>query len=243
MFRNCKLPPLYRLITVEAGADTAAEARRMAASGAGPATVICAAREDRLDCAVILHPDLPAAEARLAIYLLALGVGDALGAVVPAGIDVTYRWPNVIEANIGAVARVAIDLPEAAADGDVAGWMVARATVVIGALPGEGLRQGFPETSLHDEGCVEVTTAGLLESFARHLLVWVNRWQDDGFGPIRAMWLRHAPGHGETVTIDAGGEQYTGVFDGIDDDGALVLKRDGTEQRVALDAAFSEPSC
>ncbi len=155
MFRNCQLPPLYRLITVDGGADVAAEAGRLAASGAEPATVICAAREDRLDCAVILHPDLPAAEARLAIYLLALGLGDALGAVVPAGIDVTYRWPNVIEANVGAVARVGIDLPEAAVDGEVAGWLVARATVVIGALPGEGLRQGFPETSLHDEGCVD----------------------------------------------------------------------------------------
>ena len=62
---------------------------------------------------------------------------------------------------------------------------------------------------------------GLLEIFARHFLNWVNRWQDDGFDPIRTMWLRHAPGHGEKIELELGGERLSGTFGGIDDDGAL----------------------
>lgn len=243
MFRDCRLPPLYRLTTLDADADVAAEARRMAAAGADPATVLCAARDDRLDCAVILHPAVPAAEARLGLYVAMLGLGDALGAVVPAGIDVTYLWPNRIEANIGAVAEVAIDLPPAADGGAAAEWMTVHVMVVIGALEGEGLHHGFPETSLRDEGCAEITPAMLLEAFARHFLVWVNRWQDDGFEPVRAMWLRHARFHGKTMSCTDDGADVTGVFEGIDDDGALLLRQDDVTRRIALAAASPAAPC
>ncbi|MHA1108633.1 MAG: biotin/lipoate--protein ligase family protein [Alphaproteobacteria bacterium] len=243
MFRDCNLPPLYRLITLGPDADVALEAARMAQSGADPATLVCAGREDRLDCAVILHPDLPVAKARLAIYVAALGLGDALGAALPPGIDVTFRWPNRIEANIAAVAEIGVVLPEGAGDGEPAAWMVAHFTLAIGALDGDGLHEGFPKTSLHDEGCAEATSAMLLEAFARHFLVWVNRWQDDGFDPIRAMWLRHARDHEEIINIEFGGMSASGMFEGIDDDGALVLKPDGAVRRIALIEAMAEIPC
>jgi biotin-(acetyl-CoA carboxylase) ligase len=243
MFRDCRFPPLYRLTTLGADADVAAEARRMAAAGADPATLLCAGRDDRLDCAVILHPERSAADARLSLYIAMLGLGDALGATVPAGVDVTYLWPNRIEANIGAVAEVGIDLPAAADSGAVAEWMTVHAIVVIGALEGEGLHHGFPETSLRDEGCAEVTPAILLEAFARHFLVWVNRWQDDGFEPVRAMWLRHARYHGKTMSCTELGADVTGVFEGIDDDGALLLGQDDATRRITLAAALPAVPC
>lgn len=243
MFEDCRLPPLYSLRVLDGDAGIAGQARRLAESGADPATVLCAPRDDRLDCAVIVHPHLSPAEARLVLYVAALGLGDAIGSVVPAGVDLTFRWPDVIEANIGSVARIGVIMPDPLADDAVADWVVVTVTAIIGPLEGEELRTGFPETSLRDEGCADVTPEMLLESFSRHFLAWINRWQDDGFDPVRAMWLRHAPGHGEDVTVTAGGRKLSGVFDGIDDDGAMRLARGGKTRRIALAAAVTEPSC
>jgi BirA family transcriptional regulator, biotin operon repressor / biotin---[acetyl-CoA-carboxylase] ligase len=246
MIRHSRLPPLFRLHPIGSGLDVGREAARLAEAGGDPATVICAEREDLLDCAVILHPETELADAALVMYVAMLGLGDALGAEVQAGIDMTFRWPNLIEANLGAVARLGLVIPDAAASDAVPGWMAVRLTVQI-AEPAGGWREGeFPETSLFGEGCVEVTGSGLLESFARHFLTWLNRWQHDGFDPVRAMWLRHARFLGERIEIPMSAGPVRGLFSGIGDDGAGRLG-DGAKARhvgllEAIDVSVGNPA-
>ncbi len=248
MIENAHLPPIYNLVTIAADDDPAARACAAATDGADPATLLCAGREDFLDCAVVLHPMRPLAEARLVVYVGMLGLGDAIGAVMPAGVDATYRWPNVIEVNLGAAARIDITLPKNdAAEAAVPEWLVLRACVAVhplgNAASGPPSRdppgaEGF-EACLGEEGGGEVTTVGLLESFSRHFLNWVNRWEDDGFDPVRAMWLRHAPNHGKAIEIEAAGRRIGGTFAGIDDRGALVLEDNGDTQRIGLAGALN----
>ncbi len=243
MFEACQIPPLCRLVPLEPDADVDAETRRRANAGADPGTIICAAREDVLDCAVILHPEVPLGQAKLALYVGALGLGAALGVVAPPMLDVTYHWPNRIDAIMGSVARIDLILPDTAVPESVPDWLAVRVTAVIGPLPVDGVGQDFARTSLRDDGCVDLTVAELLEAFARHFLTWINRWQDDGFEPVRALWLRHAPDHGETIEIETGGERLRGVFEGIDDDGALLLGQDDATRRVTLEAALPAAPC
>lgn len=226
---------------LEPDADVGAETRRRANAGADPGTILCAAREDVLDCAVILHPEVPLGQAKLALYVGALGLGAALGVVAPPMLDVTYHWPNRIDAIMGSVARIDLVLPDSAGPESVPDWLAVRVTAVIGPLPVAGVRQDFARTSLRDDGCVDLTVADLLEAFARHFLTWINRWQDDGFEPVRALWLRHAPDHGETIEIEVDGKQVSGVFQGIDDDGALVLGQGESTRRITLDAVLAWP--
>ncbi len=233
MFKDCRLPPLYRLVPVSAAADIMAEASRAAAAGKGPLTVLCAERDDALDCAVILHPDIALDKTRLMVYVAALGLGDGLGSVVPAGLDVTCRWPNIIEANLGAAGRVGLAVAQGTGEDAVPDWLVLRAEAVIES--GAAMAGWVADTALRDEGDAETTTVALLESFARHLLTWINRWQDDGFDPVRAMWLRHAPSHGEEVEIEIGGATVTGIFRDIADDGAMMIEDvDGKTRRIGL---------
>jgi len=100
------------------------------------------------------------------MYVAMLGLGDALGAEVPAGIDMTFRWPNLIEANLGAVARLGLVIPDDAASDSVPEWMVVSLVVQLAEPAGDWRDGEFPEASLFGEGCVEVTGSGLLESFA-----------------------------------------------------------------------------
>ena len=177
MIENARLPPIYRLVGIDAEDAVPAHADRLAAEGCDPATVVCADRADRLDCAIVLHPETPIGDAQLVLYVGMLGLGDALGSVVPPGIDMTFRWPNVIEADLGSVAKLTISAAKAPATSSVPRWMTLRAVVAVSnPLPPDDSHAAF-ETTLHDEGAVEATSVSLLESYSRHFLPWLGRWR------------------------------------------------------------------
>jgi BirA family biotin operon repressor/biotin-[acetyl-CoA-carboxylase] ligase len=57
---------------------------------------------------------------------------------------------------------------------------------------------------------------------------WRHRLEREGFAAVRARWLALATTPGRAVTVDG----VTGVARGLDDDGALVIERDGRIVRV-----------
>jgi len=61
-------------------------------------------------------------------------------------------------------------------------------------------------TSLADEGFGEATAERLVEGFARHLMVVIDRWQEGGFAAIAPGYLSHLrPERGVRQAIDASG--------------------------------------
>jgi BirA family biotin operon repressor/biotin-[acetyl-CoA-carboxylase] ligase len=58
-------------------------------------------------------------------------------------------------------------------------------------------------------------------ALGRHLAAW-----DDGTGfpALRAAWLARALAIGEPITVNAGSGPVAGLFDGLDQDGALLLR-------------------
>lgn len=234
MIETARLPPVYHLIVAEPGQDPEASARALAEDGADPATIVCADRADRLDCSVVLQPGMALPEARLVVYVGVLGLGDALGAVVPPGLDVTYRWPNVIEANIAPAARIDLYVPGGKSVSGTPPWMTLRAVVALtSVIDGDPAAPAF-ETTIADEGGPEVAVVDLLESFTRHFLTWMTRWEEDGFDPVRAMWLRHAPSHGEKIQLAMAGRKSSGLFRDIGDDGAMILQGPRATRTISL---------
>jgi len=216
MIESARLPPIYKLIPLGAADDPMARARDLAAGGEDPATILCIDSENFFDCAVILHPEMSLAESRLALYVGMLGLGDAIGSVVPAGIDITYRWPNTIDANVGIIAQVQLASPPGIAEATEPPWLVLRASVAA-----------------------DLTPPLLLESFSRHFLSWMNLWQNDGYSPVRAMWLSHSAEQGKKIEFSTGSHVSQGVFETIDEEGALVLDDEGATIRVPLNLIFS----
>ena len=202
MTRNLVLPPIYRAVAIEPANDLCAEAVCQARDGAADGTFLWARRADRADCAMVLEPDWPADTAAQISYVAMLGIGDALGAVMPAGVAVPLA-------------------------GDGADYS-----------PGRDVDR----TNLYEEGCGEVGAIELLESFARHFLHWADRWQDDGFAPVRPDQLNRAAGLGAPIEIDVAGIRRAGVFAGIDDDGGLVLDGTGPSASIDLRRALRSPS-
>ena len=78
-------------------------------------------------------------------------------------------------------------------------------------------------TALYDEGCAEVSPVQLVESWSRHMLTWLNRWQEDGNAPLHGEWMGLLRGVGEPCD--------TGVFLGTDERFGMLI-RDGAETHL-----------
>ena len=84
-------------------------------------------------------------------------------------------------------------------------------------------------TSLSAHGG-EITPDAFLETLAEVFARWLGRWRGEGFGVVRQRWLERAHPLGTPLTARLpDGGSITGLFDGLDPDGALLLRlADGT---------------
>ncbi|MGN6820523.1 MAG: biotin--[acetyl-CoA-carboxylase] ligase, partial [Sphingomonas sp.] len=76
----------------------------------------------------------------------------------------------------------------------------------------------------------------LAEAFAR----WVERWRGQGIDVVRRRWVDHAHALGTPLTVRLpDGTAIDGLFDGLDAEGALILRlADGTRRVIHAGDVF-----
>ena len=217
MTSDPRLPPLYRLFRTQPRADLRAAARRHGQGGGEPGAFFWSPRDDRFQAALALAPEEPLRVAALAVYLGMLALGDALGSLIPPGVDVTFIWPNRINLNGGLLGAVELDAPPGTTPETTPEWLVLSFDLAItGGVEHTAESIDATVTTLEDEGCM-VDSAALLEALARHALTWSNRWHDDGFATLRPRWIRRAEHSLE-----------------LDEAGNLLVEEDGGTRTVEL---------
>ena len=87
---------------------------------------------------------------------------------------------------------------------------------------------GRPATSLAALTGTAPDPAIFLEMLAESLARWLHRWRTEGLAPIRAQWLAAAHPIGTALTTPEG----EGLFDGLDETGALRLRLADGSMRV-----------
>jgi len=236
------LPPIYRAVTI-AGGSAFDHALDRAWGGAEAGTLVWARRQDRLDCAVVLEPDQPLPASLPVSYVALLGLGDALGALGPPNIPVTFGWPDRIEVNGAAVGGVRLAAADTSGGDAIPDWLVLGISIQVHGFPDDDDPGLHPNrTALHEEGFGEVEVLPLPESFSRHFLAWMNTWQEDGFDRVRHAWLGRASNYNGEITLRVEGAERSGIFTGIDGGGDLLLGSQDGVSRVGLVAALREPS-
>lgn len=170
-----------------------------------------------------LRPEGPAAQVALRSFVAALALRDALAEVAGEGAQLSLKWPNDVLLNGGKVAGI---LLESVASGQGVAHLAIGIGVNLVASPDPALVEPgtVPPLNLLAETGQRLSP----EAFLDHLAPAYARWEAvlvaQGFAPIRAEWLAHAARLGQVIRARTGTESREGLFETVDETGALILR-------------------
>ena len=87
---------------------------------------------------------------------------------------------------------------------------------------------------------IAVDPADFIETLAEAFARWVERWRGEGIDVVRRRWVARAHPVGTPLTARLpDGSAIDGLFDGLDADGALILRlADGTRRVIHAGDVF-----
>jgi hypothetical protein len=199
------LPPPYSLVSLGESGDAFAHACAVAAQeGAG--TLVWVRREDLAEFAVVLEPEIPLAQARLALYAGMNALADALAALAPPSRPISFDWPDALRIDGVLVGGGRLGWPEGTRDDETPAWLVFSAMIrtTAGRTGEPGLR---PLSGALDElGFGAVDAGEILAGFSRHLMAGFDEWKEVGFAPLARRWLDRASPKGDDARIADNGD-------------------------------------
>jgi Biotin/lipoate A/B protein ligase family len=182
------LPPPFRPIALREAGDAFAHATAIAAEeGAG--TLVHVGRFDLVEFALVLEPDEPLGTARRAFYAGMAALAEALAAHAPPEKLIHIEWPDALFVDGALVGGARLAWPAGADEAAPADWLVFGAMVRTALMGGHepGLRPD--SAALADEGFEDLGAGRLIESFARHFMVQLDSWNEQGFAPVARTYL------------------------------------------------------
>lgn len=229
-------PPLMQGHAVDAGIDPFEKACAMAALGCDAGTIVYSVGVNRVAAALAMAPEVPLEEAMAMLPTCGVGFQNALGALAPPEVAVHLEWAGGLRVNGASCGRMRA-MAGSNDPKEMPGWLVVGfelPLVLLSAAPGDQPDQ----TALYEEGCADVDPTQLLESWARHTLVWINRWESEGSRPLHAEWRGLAHDMGEEVEING----QTGTFLGVDENFGMLLRSGETTDLIPLSSVLESQS-
>ncbi|ADO43362.1 biotin--[acetyl-CoA-carboxylase] ligase [Ketogulonicigenium vulgare] len=180
---------------------------------------------------VVFRPGGTPHSAGLRSFLMSNALRTALSAFVdPARLGL--KWPNDVLLDGGKIAGI---LLESSAQGAAVDWLAIGVGVNLAMAPDSDGAAFAPVALGAHPPHPEVFLTHLARAFAAQEAIFAT----DGFAPIRNEWLKHAVMRGKTITARLPNVTYEGRFDGIDDDGNLMLTcADGPRTIAAAEVHF-----
>ena len=224
------LPPPYTLVTLREVGDAFAHAVSLA-PGQGAGTLVYVGRFDLAEFAVVLEPGEPLRSARRALYAGMAALIDALAVHAPPEKPITVDWPDAVRVDNGLVGGGRLAWPEGAAEDEPPDWLVFGAMIRTVSMGEDEPGLNPLVAALEEEGFTDFTSGALVESFARHLMVHIDAWQEQGFGAVAKEYLQRLP-------------RDKGVRRDIDENGDLLVRHAGKSDvaRRKLLPALGVPS-
>lgn len=232
-------PPLFQAQAVTGTTDPFAKACALATLGCDAGVLVHNVTFDMLRAAIVFAPEAPLEQVMWVLCNCGVGFQNALGALAPPEVAVHLKWQGDIQVNGAYCGR----LRAAAATLDPAtepDWLVVGLEVHLIPQSDEDPGNTPDQTSLVQEGCGDVSPIRLLESWARHSLVWINRQADDGVKPLHAQWRGLVQGIGEDVTIEHEGETISGTFLGVDENFGMLVRTGDTSRIIPLSSRLEK---
>lgn len=246
-----RLSSFYELRSYDTLDSTNEEARRMAEEGAPGNTLVWSVMQDEgrgrrgrawsspagnLYASLILRPDCEPYTAAQLSFVAALAIHQAVATVLPAPDRAFVKWPN--DVLIGGRKVAGTLLESRLQSGNKLDWLIIGSGINIVTCPDDLER---PATSLHDEDS-DANVIQVLEIYTSAFEHFYQLWLRQGFSPIREAWLDKAYGIGKEIEVRLEHETFSGVFDGLDEGGALQLQTDDGLRLVTSGDVFMPSS-
>lgn len=228
-----------RLVTFGETGSTNAEALRLAREGERGPLWITAARQTagrgrrgrtwvsergNLYASLLISDPAPPQHWPELSFVAALALHDAVTPRIPGlASRVALKWPNDLLIDRNKFAGILVE-------GEGASVVIGIGVNCLHHPTGTD----FPATDLATAG-VRTTPEGLFAPLTAAMLARLGQWQRGAnFAAVRADWLARASGLGKPARVRTGDGEITGIFEGLDDSGRLVLRStDGTMQALA----------
>ncbi len=178
-----------------------------------------------------MRPAGGAEQAALRSFIASLALYDAITAATGRSAGLALKWPNDVLLNGGKCAGI---LLESAGDGQLSigigvNLINVPASVEDGAVP--------PVNVLNETGA-NVTPEEFLDLLAPAFSRYEAQFNTYGFAPIRRTWLERAARLGEVITARTGTTEQTGIFETLDETGALILRTSQGRQVITAGEVF-----
>lgn len=228
--------PLHYFLEIN---STNSQLRELAESGAPQGTVVVAESQTQgrgrlgrrwespafanLYLSILLRPKLTPSHAAQITLMAAVALADVVDAYVPG--RAAIKWPNDILVGGRKLAGI---LTEASCDAERVHYVIL----------GIGVNLNYPVAAMPDEirqraSSLMELTGNLVsrESFLQRLIQGVERCYGEleqaGFDALAPRWRSYFAWRGKRVRVELLGQVTTGIAQGIDRDGALLVMDDG----------------
>jgi BirA family biotin operon repressor/biotin-[acetyl-CoA-carboxylase] ligase len=217
------------------------EARRLAVAGATAPLWILADRQTKgrgrrgrvwqapdgnLTATLLIRPEKPLAQCAQLSFVAALAVAGMVAHFAPVS-EVRLKWPNDVLARNRKVAGILLESSGAGAGRP--DWVAVGIGVNLATHPGD---VELPAVSLAAMAEKVPTPLEALSALAAEWARWYEMWTERSFAPVRDAWLARAAGLGTRIRARLAGGETCGMFEGIDEDGALLLRENPARLRV-----------
>ena len=186
-----------------------------------------------LACSLVASPDMPATRLSELSFVIAVALRDSIAKCLPAPHAAKLKWPNDVLIGDAKLSGILLEV--------ATGTRSDRPSVIVGigvnvaAAPDDLDR---PAVSLQSLGSA-IAADDLFVDLAERFFDRAARWQAEGLAPVLADWLDHAIGLREEIVVRTGDRQRRGVFEALDETGALVLRLpDGRTEKVTAGDVF-----
>ena len=240
-------PEGYALKAFDVIDSTNDEARRLASAGQREPVWITAARQTtgrgrrgrawespagNLAATLLIRPGKPASECAQLSFAADIAAHEAIASFAPDA-EIRVKWPNDVLANGRKIAGI---LLESASTGTVPEWLAIGIGINLAHYP-EGTE--FPATALPALGITAPNPSEALARLAVAFAKWYEIWRASGFSPLRDAWLARAAGLGTRIRARLADGEIWGMFEGIDETGALILREtQGKTRAIAAGEVF-----
>ncbi len=171
---------------------------------------------------LVFRPNSGPVAAAQRSFVAALALADALGAVCGPSVSLSLKWPNDVLLNGGKVAGILLE--SLGAGGSIDHLAIGFGVNLAAAPPADLVEPGaVTPVSVMGETGLSVSPDDFLTQLAIAIVRREAQMATFGFAPIRSAWLAGAARLGQPITARTGTESITGTFDGLAEDGSLIL--------------------